>query len=130
LVAEQLFASGCRLPVSVTSAGQITPIGPPPYFVLIDRALRDEGTSYHYLAGSTFAEAPDSALLARVGETIGAQASIALHRGATWPTDAPYRRRSSGRANWPHSPSPSPKSIARLRGRAFATRVESMTDKK
>jgi hypothetical protein len=27
LVAEQLFASGSRLPVSVTSAGQITPIG-------------------------------------------------------------------------------------------------------
>ena len=39
LVAEQLFASGCRLLVSVTSAGQITPIGPTPYFVLIDRAL-------------------------------------------------------------------------------------------
>ena len=52
LVAEQLFASGCRLVISVTSAGQITPIGPTPYFVLIDRALRDEGTSYHYLPGS------------------------------------------------------------------------------
>ena len=33
LVAEQLFASGCRLLLSVTSAGQITPIGPTPYFV-------------------------------------------------------------------------------------------------
>src|ERR1041385_6978939 len=40
LVAEQLFASGCRLLLSVTSAGQINPIGPTPYFVLIDRALR------------------------------------------------------------------------------------------
>src|SRR5690242_6060183 len=59
LIAEQLFASSCRLLVSVTSAGQINPIGPTPYFVLIDRALRDEGTSYHYLPGSTFAEAPD-----------------------------------------------------------------------
>jgi hypothetical protein len=28
LVAEQLFASGCRLLVSVTSAGQVNPIGP------------------------------------------------------------------------------------------------------
>jgi hypothetical protein len=53
LVAEQLFASGCRLLVSVTSAGQIAPIGPTPYFVLIERALRDEGTSYHYLPRST-----------------------------------------------------------------------------
>jgi uridine phosphorylase len=91
LVAEQLFTSGCRLLVSVTSAGQISPIGPTPYFVLIDRALRDEGTSYHYLAGSKFAEAPDAALLARVEEAVGAQAGIALHRGATWTTDAPYR---------------------------------------
>jgi len=44
LVAEELFASGCRLLVSLTSAGQVTPAGPPPYFVVIDRALRDEGT--------------------------------------------------------------------------------------
>ncbi|OAF16638.1 uridine phosphorylase [Bradyrhizobium centrolobii] len=91
LVAEQLFASGCRLLVSVTSAGQITPIGPTPYFVLIDRALRDEGTSYHYLPGSTFADAPDTSLLARVEQTAHTLRGIALHRGATWTTDAPYR---------------------------------------
>src|SRR6516164_3901 len=90
LVAEQLFASGCRLLVSVTSAGQITPIGPTPYFVLIDRAVRDEGTSYHYLPGSTFAEAPDAPLLARVERAGRALPEIALHRGTTWTTDAPY----------------------------------------
>ena len=49
LLAEQLFASGCRLLISMTSAGQIVEQGSPPYFILIDRALRDEGTSYHYL---------------------------------------------------------------------------------
>ena len=57
LVAEQLFASGCRLLLSLTSAGQITPAGSPPYFVIIDRALRDEGTSYHYAAPSDYGEA-------------------------------------------------------------------------
>jgi hypothetical protein len=55
LVAEELFASGCRLLVSMTSAGQVLPAGPPPYFVVIDRALRDEGTSYHYTPPSEFA---------------------------------------------------------------------------
>jgi hypothetical protein len=40
LIAEELFASGCRLLVSMTSAGQITPVQVPPYFVVIDRALR------------------------------------------------------------------------------------------
>ena len=65
LVAEQLFVSGCRLLISVTSAGQIAPVGPPPYFVLIDRALRDEGTSHHYLPPSLFAAAdPELAELA------------------------------------------------------------------
>jgi len=49
LVAEELFSSGCQLLISVTSAGQITPVANPPYFILIDKALRDEGTSYHYL---------------------------------------------------------------------------------
>ena len=47
LVAEQMFASGCRLLISVTSAGQIVGVREPPYFIMIDRALRDEGTSYH-----------------------------------------------------------------------------------
>ncbi|PJG52508.1 uridine phosphorylase [Bradyrhizobium forestalis] len=90
LVAEQLFVSGCRLLVSVTSAGQITSIGPTPYFVLIDRALRDEGTSFHYLPGSTFAEAPDVSLLDRI-EREGRSLPEKLHRGSTWTTDAPYR---------------------------------------
>jgi uridine phosphorylase len=91
LVAEQLFASGCRLLVSVTSAGQINPVAPTPYFVLIDRAVRDEGTSYHYLAPATFADAPDAELLARVEDRVRALPGLALHRGATWTTDAPYR---------------------------------------
>src|SRR5262249_25288430 len=57
LVAEQLFASGCELLVSIASAGQITDVGPPPYYILIERALRDEGTSYHYAPPSNYAEA-------------------------------------------------------------------------
>src|SRR5262249_220012 len=50
LIAEELFSCGCRLLISLTSAGQINSVGHPPYFVIIDRALRDEGTSYHYAA--------------------------------------------------------------------------------
>jgi len=91
LVAEQLFASGCRLLVSVTSAGQITPIGPTPYFVLIDRAVRDEGTSYHYLPPATFAEAPDTTLLNHAEQALLGLPDISVHRGPTWTTDAPYR---------------------------------------
>jgi uridine phosphorylase len=90
LVAEQLFASGCRLLLSITSSGQVTTLGPPPYFILIERALRDEGTSYHYLPpGTEYAEA-DPALLSVVE---GALATVPhpVERGASWTTDAPYR---------------------------------------
>ena len=89
LVAEQLFVSGCRFLISMTSAGQIVAQGPPPYFVLIDRALRDEGTSYHYLPPAEFAEADamlvESAFAALVG------LAEPVFRGAAWTTDAPFR---------------------------------------
>src|SRR6202163_4254665 len=57
LVAEELFASGSELLVSLTSVGQIVPAGQPPYLVVINRSLRDEGTSYHYAPPSEFADA-------------------------------------------------------------------------
>ncbi len=90
LVAEQLFASGCRLVASITSAGRIVDVGEPPYFVLIERALCDEGTSGHYVAAGAFMPAPDPALLERVWVALGTSALV-VHRGASWTTDAPYR---------------------------------------
>lgn len=89
LVAEQLFASGCRLLISLTSAGQITANTPPPYFVIIDRALRDEGTSYHYAAPSEYAEAAPS-LVKMARDALGCAKQQVLV-GATWTTDAPFR---------------------------------------
>lgn len=89
LIAEQLFASGCRLLFSITSAGQILKAGQPPYFVVIDRALRDEGTSYHYLPPATFAAA--DAVLVASAEHAMREAGIVGHRGASWTTDAPFR---------------------------------------
>lgn len=89
LLAEQLFVSGCRFLVSMTSAGQIVEKGPPPYFILIDRALRDEGTSYHYLPPADFAEADEKLVDAAMNAF--AQAGLPMGRGASWTTDAPFR---------------------------------------
>jgi uridine phosphorylase len=89
LVAEQLFASGCQLLISMTSAGQILPVRAPPYFILIDRALRDEGTSYHYLAPADYCRC-DPALI-EVARDAFAETSFPLEVGATWTTDAPFR---------------------------------------
>jgi uridine phosphorylase len=89
LVAEQLFASGCRLLISVTSAGRLADLRPPPYFILIERALRDEGTSYHYLPPAEFSTA-DPKLLEVMTDAF-AQLRVPVERGATWTTDAPFR---------------------------------------
>ena len=91
LVAEELFASGCRFLVSMTSSGQILPVQAPPYFIVIDRALRDEGTSYHYLPPSDYSEgAVHLTQLAREALTA---AGIPIQSGATWTTDAPFREK-------------------------------------
>jgi uridine phosphorylase len=89
LVAEQLFASGCRLLLNIASAGQISDAGPPPYYILVERAMRDEGTSYHYLPPSTYAAA-DPGLIAFARDVL-ARTGHAPHVGATWTTDAPFR---------------------------------------
>ena len=89
LIAEELFASGCQLLVSITSAGQITPAGPTPYFVIIDRALRDEGTSYHYTAPSEYGHADPGLVAMAIAafKKTGLPATV----GASWTTDAPFR---------------------------------------
>ena len=89
LVAEELFACGCRLLISLTSAGQIVPAGSPPYFVVIDRALRDEGTSYHYAAPDAFAEA-DPRIVATAMRAVK-NAGLGAYVGPSWTTDAPFR---------------------------------------
>ncbi|MGO9420658.1 nucleoside phosphorylase [Roseiarcus sp.] len=89
LVAEELIESGCKLIVSLTSAGQIVPAGPPPYFVIIDRALRDEGASYHYAPPSEFADG-DPALIAAAAKAVSRLRQRCVV-GASWTTDAPFR---------------------------------------
>ena len=89
LVAEELFACGCHILISVTSAGQILATGEPPYFVIIDRALRDEGTSYHYAPPATFAGA-DSHLVATAISAV-TDAGLRVYVGPSWTTDAPFR---------------------------------------
>ncbi len=88
-MAEQMFASGCELLISITSSGQITALRAPPYFILIDAALRDEGTSYHYLPPAAFVEAPRDLVAAVAPALTGIGEPV--ERGATWTTDAPYR---------------------------------------
>jgi uridine phosphorylase len=89
LVAEELFASGCKVLLSVTSAGQLVASGRLPYFVIIDRSLRDEGTSYHYAPLATFATADAS--LVQLAKSAAVEAGLSVVVGGSWTTDAPFR---------------------------------------
>lgn len=93
LVAEQLFASGCHLLISVTSSGRIA--APPGMsgFVLISEALRDEGTSIHYLPADERA-----ALAEHLRDKLDGRAGDAT--GTSWTTDAPYRETASAVAHF------------------------------
>jgi uridine phosphorylase len=89
LLAEQLFASGCKLLLSMTSSGQLVQAMEPPYFILIEKAIRDEGTSYNYLPPSQY-----SFLNHNLNERLqGAfdNQTQKIFVGSTWTTDAPYR---------------------------------------
>ncbi len=92
LIAEELFASGCQLLISITSSGMIVPSQSPPFFVLIEKAFRDEGTSYHYLPPSDYAHI-DHELLRRLEDAFS-KSAVPVCRGATWTTDAPFRETS------------------------------------
>jgi len=76
--------------ISITSAGEIVSAGaPPPYFLLIDRALRDEGTSHHHRAPAAFSLA-EPRLIGWVHESLR-RYGMPVIRGTTWTTDAPFR---------------------------------------
>jgi uridine phosphorylase len=87
LVAEELFALGCELLVSITSAGLLDDALAPPFFLLIEKALRDEGTSYHYLPPATFSILGPG-LHERLRE---AMTAMDIRTGISWTTDAPFR---------------------------------------
>ncbi len=89
LVAEQLVASGCRLIVSISSAGRIAPLATPPYFVLIEQAWRDEGTSLHYQPPSEWSYLHTDLR----GRLEGAfdKLDVPVYAGSSWTTDAPFR---------------------------------------
>ena len=89
LVAEQLHVSGVNILLGLTSAGRVRPDLPLPGLVVATSAVRDEGTSYHYLAPGTLVSAPQG-LIGRL--FTGLQGlGLPVAQGALWTTDAPYR---------------------------------------
>ena len=88
-VLEELIAFGVRRFVSIGLAGGLQSDLHSGDVVIADRALRDEGTSYHYLPPARSVEA-DPALVQHISAALSAQ-HVVHSIGANWTTDAPYR---------------------------------------
>lgn len=88
-VLEELIAFGVRRFISIGLAGGLQSDLHSGDIVIADRALRDEGTSYHYLPPARSVEA-DPALTQQIASALSAR-RIAQVSGASWTTDAPYR---------------------------------------
>jgi uridine phosphorylase len=87
-LAEELIAWGARRLVSISMAGGIQPDLAPGAIVVCTEAIRDEGTSYHYLPPSRAVGASPELSQRLVGalEATG----VPVVSGATWTTDGAY----------------------------------------
>lgn len=89
LVAEQLAAAGAKIIFGLASAGRVSPDLPIPSLVIATSAVRDEGTSFHYLPPSERVDAPAGVPDYLAHELRKLDALVT--RGPVWTTDAPYR---------------------------------------
>lgn len=86
---EEVIAAGCRSFVACGGAGSLHADLTLGHVVVVSAALRDEGTSFHYLPPSRRVEADADAR--RVLEAVLAERGVPFVSGPTWTTDAPYR---------------------------------------
>lgn len=86
---EESIALGARHIVALGGAGALTPDLVLGHAIIVDSAVRDEGTSFHYLAPSRTVDA--SVLGVTTLQQTLSDAGVPFVTGRTWTTDAMYR---------------------------------------
>ena len=86
---EEVIGFGCRKFVACGGCGVLKPDIATGHLIVVDSAMRDEGTSYHYLPPGREVQANEPALRALV--TVLNEQGVPYLVGKTWTTDAPYR---------------------------------------
>jgi uridine phosphorylase len=89
LLMEELIARGAERFLALGHVGSLQPDVELGDLVVVDRALRDEGTSHHYLDAGAYVDATP-ALCDRLEAALNG-AEETYHTGPTWTTDAVYR---------------------------------------
>lgn len=98
LIAEQLAVAGAKLIVGLTSGGRVSRDLPLPCVVVATSAIRDEGTSLHYLPASR--DVAGTAEVVPLLERELAATGWIVRCGEVWTTDAPYRETKTQLENW------------------------------
>lgn len=88
-VAEELKYLGIENIIAYGTAGRLDEKIPTDAFVIVEKAIRDEGASYHYLAPSLYVET-DSQLTDWLEQFLQSGGMTTV-RGITWTTDGLYR---------------------------------------
>lgn len=86
---EEMIASGCRTFIACGGAGVLVPDVALGHVVVPTAAIRDEGTSYHYLPAAREVEPTHQAVDAIVATL--ERHHVPFVRGKTWTTDGLYR---------------------------------------
>tara|TARA_Y100000310_G_C20656438_1_gene802218 strand:- start:1052 stop:1789 length:738 start_codon:yes stop_codon:yes gene_type:complete len=81
---EEMVAMGGKEFITVGISGGLRDQG----IFLCDKALRDEGTSYHYLPHGKYSY-PDKSLTSRFAKSLE-KSKLDYEMGSTWTIDAPY----------------------------------------
>lgn len=89
LMMEELIAGGVETFLSAGYVGCLQSEIVMEDIILADQAIRDEGTSHHYLQPAKYVEASES-LLAHLRNEL-AERDVTVHEGATWTIDAAFR---------------------------------------
>jgi uridine phosphorylase len=88
-LADEMMAWGTKRLIILSLAGGLQSDLTPGSILVCDRAIRDEGTSYHYLPAAKDVLASPT-LVSAISQTL-TKRGLAHAIGATWSTDAPYR---------------------------------------
>ena len=89
IMLEELAAFGVKSIISIGTAGSLQKKLKLGSHIICNRAIRDEGTSHHYLASEKYSYSSNNLTdkIIEVAKNMG----VNYHTGTSWTTDAPYR---------------------------------------
>ncbi|MHA2104992.1 MAG: nucleoside phosphorylase [Candidatus Hodarchaeales archaeon] len=90
IIAETLIALGTKVILTVGSAGSLQPTLNIGDLFICTHALRDEGTSYHYLSPDSKYSYASERLVNHIRKKL-IKNNVSFTEGSSWTIDAPYR---------------------------------------